>query len=51
MAKWVKQGSALQGTQPTNEISNIASHGRDQTLVGTHAGSLLELLGSAASFI
>jgi hypothetical protein len=39
MAKWVKQSSALQGTQPTNEISNAASHVRDQTLVGTHSSS------------
>lgn len=51
MGKWVKQRSALQGTQPTNEISNTASRVRDQIPAGTHASALLELLGSAASFI
>lgn len=51
MAKWVKQRSALRGTQPTNEISNAASRVRAQTPAGTHAGTLLELPGSAASFI
>lgn len=51
VAKWVKQRADLRGTQPTNEISNAASHVRDQTPAGTHAGALLELLGSAASFI
>lgn len=51
VGKWVKQPWALRGTQPTNEISNAASRVRDQTLAGTHAGALLELPGSAASFI
>lgn len=51
MGKWVKQRWALRGTQPTNEISNAASRVRNQTLAGIHAGALLELPGSAASFI
>ena len=49
--KWVKQHLALQGTQPTNEVSKVASCVRDQTPPDTQAGALLELLGSAASFI